>query len=218
MQAKENFQISSFNFNLTKVAIVDDHTMVAEGFERIINGSGIAVVIGKAFSAAGCFTLLSKSEADILLLDVSLPDGNGIDLCRKVKALYPALKVIIITSHNELPIINRALEEGASGFILKNAQAEVIIEGLQTVASGERFLCDEVKTLLRRNDTNTVILSRREQELLRLIVEGKSTSEIAECLFLGFETIKSYRKRLMFKLNATNAADLVRIALEQKYL
>ena len=218
MQAKENFQISSFNFNLIKVAIVDDHTMVAEGFERIINGSGIAVVIGKAFSASGCMALLSKSDADILLLDVSMPDGNGIDICRKVKALYPKLNVMIITSHTELPIINRALEEGASGFILKNASAEVIIEGLQTVASGERFLCDEVKTLLRRHDNDTVLLSRREQELLRLIVEGKSTNEIADCLCLGFETIKSYRKRLMFKLNATNAAELVRIALEQKYL
>ena len=87
MQAKENFQISSFNFHLIKVAIVDDHTMVAEGFERIINGSGVAVVIGKAFSVAGCLTLLSKSEADVLLLDVSLPDGNGIDLCSKVKSL-----------------------------------------------------------------------------------------------------------------------------------
>ena len=218
MQAKENFQISSYNFHLIKVAIVDDHTMVAEGFERIINGSGIAVVIGKAFSAAGCMSLLSKSETDVLLLDVSMPDGNGIDLCRKIKALYPEIKVLIISSHTEMQIINRALEEGASGFILKNANAEVIIEGLQTVASGERFLCDEVKALLRRHDNDTVILSRREQELLRLIVEGKSTSEIADCLFLGFETIKSYRKRLMLKLNAINAADLVRIALEQKYL
>ena len=218
MQAKENFQFSSLNFHLIKVAIVDDHTMVAEGFERIINGSGVAVVIGKAFSSAGCLTLLSKSEADVLLLDVSLPDGNGIDLCRKVRALYPELKILIITSHTETPIIKRALNEGASGFILKNAKAEVIIEGLQTVTSGERFLCDEVKTLLKHHDNDTVLLSRREQELLRLIVDGRSTSEIADCLCLGFETIKSYRKRLMLKLNATNAADLVRIALEQKYL
>ena len=134
MQAKENFQLSSYNFQLIKVAIADDHAMVAVGIERIINGSGIAVVIGKAFSIAGCLSLLSKTQADILLLDVSLPDGNGIDLCRKVKVLYPELKIIMITSHTELPILKRALDEGASGLILKNANAEVIIEGLQSVA------------------------------------------------------------------------------------
>ena len=216
MKTKETFQISSYNFQLIKVAIVDDHTMVAEGIERIVNGSGIAVVIGKAFSVAGCLALLSRSEADVLLLDVSMPDGNGIDLCSKIKVLYPGLKVIIITSHTEAAIIKRALDAGALGVILKNARAEVIIEGIRTVASGERFLCDDVKILLRRNDNNTILLSRREQELLRHIVEGKSSIEIADCLCLGFETIKSYRKRLMLKLNATNTAELVRIALEQK--
>ena len=210
-----NYQLSDFNFQLIRVAIVDDHAMVAEGFERIINASGLAGVIGKAFSASGCLTMLSKSETDILLLDISLPDGNGIDLFMQIKSLYPGLKVVILTSHAELHIIKRALESGVAGFIMKNAAAEVIIEGIRTVISGEHFLCDETQRLLKKRNCQTVLLSRREQELLCLIVAGKKNMEIADSMNLGYETIKGYRKNLMFKLNTSNTADLVRIAIEQ---
>jgi len=212
----DNFQLSTFNFRLIHVAIVDDHKMVAEGFEHLINESGIAGVTGKAYSVSGCWQLLAQSETDVLLLDVSLPDGNGIDLLPQIKARYPNLKVVILTSHSEVSVIKRALDSGASGFIMKNAPAEIIIEGIQTVASGEIFLCDEAESLLKHCDQTTIFLSRREQELLRLIVAGKSGIEIADSMCLGYETIKSYRKRLMLKLNVSNTAELVRMALEQK--
>ena len=212
----KNFELSTFNFQLIRVAVVDDHKVVAEGFERLINESGVAGVTGKAYSAAGCWELLAGSETDVLLLDVSLSDGNGIDLCPQIKAQYPELKILILTSYSEQYNIRRALDNGASGFILKNATAEEIIEGIRTVASGKRFLCDEVKTLLKRHDDATVRLSRREQELLRLIVAGKTTAVIADTMCLGVETIKSYRKHLMLKLNASNAAELARIAIEEK--
>jgi DNA-binding NarL/FixJ family response regulator len=101
---------------------------------------------------------------------------------------------------------------------MKDATAEVIIEGIQTVAAGKQFLCNEVNRLLRSRDCQTAILSRREQELLRLIVAGKSGIEIADSMCLGYETIKSYRKRLMLKLNVSNTAELVQIALEQQLI
>ena len=216
METKESFQLSSFNFRLIRVVIVDDHAAVADGFERFINDSGVAGVIGKAYSVSGCMKLLAQSKPDVLLLDVNLPDGNGIDFFPKINALYPDLKVLILTSHTEIHIIKRAFELGVSGFILKNVIAEVIIEGIKTVASGKRFFCDETNHLLEHCDYQTVILSRREQELLRLIVAGKSNAEIAESMILGYETVKSYRKHLMFKLNTSNTAELVRIALEQQ--
>ena len=210
-----NFQLSTFNFQRIKVAIVDDHTAVAEGFERLINESGIAGVIGKAYSLSGCMKLLARSEPDVLLLDVSLPDGNSIDFFPQIKTKYPDLKVLILTSHSEPPIIKRALDRGVSGFIMKNAMAEVIIEGIQTVVSGERFLCKEAERLFQHSEDQTVPLSRREQELLRMIVAGKSGVEIAGSMKISYETAKSYRKRIMFKLDASNVAELVRIALEQ---
>ena len=212
---KKNFQLSTFNFQLIRVAIVDDHKSVAEGFERLINDSGIAGVTGKAYSAAGCWELLSQMDADVLLLDVSLPDGNGIELCPKIKTQYPDLKILILTSFSEPTLIKRALNDGASGYVLKNAMAEEIIEGIRTVASGERYLCEEASMMLKHNDVHTIRLSRREQELLRLIIAGKSTGEIADLMRLGFETVKSYRKHLMLKLDANNTAQLVKIAIEK---
>ena len=210
-----NFQLSTFNFQLIRVAIVDDHTAVAEGFENLINESGFAGVIGKAYSASGCLELLARSEVDILLLDISLPDCIGIDLFLQIKSQYPKLKVIMLTCHFEVSIINRALNSGVSGYIMKNSPSAVIIEGIRTVASGERFLCNETQRLLQQKESQ-ILLSRREQELLSLIVAGKSSNEIAASMNLGYETVKSYRKRLTLKLNTSNTAELVRLALELK--
>ncbi len=207
---------------MIRVAIVDDHRVVAEGFERLINDSGVARVVGKAYSAADCREMLSREAAvsatspDVLLLDVSLPDGNGIELCPEIKASHPDLKILMLTSYSELTIIMRVLEEGASGYILKNAMVEEIIEGIRVVAGGGQFLCDEVNMLLAARADSAVRLSRRELELLRLIVAGQSNSEIADSMNLGYETIKSYRKNLILKLGAHNTAQLVRMAVEQK--
>ena len=201
---------------LIKVAIVEDHKAVAEGFEYLVNNSGIAQVTGKAYSVAGCYEMLAKKPVDVLLLDVSLPDGNGIDACVRIKNQYSDIKILMLTSYSEQSVIMRALEKGASGYILKNAMAEEIIEGIRTVASGEQFLCEEVDILLKKNESRFVHLSRREQELLRLIVAGYSNSEIADTMYLGYETIKSYRKNLMLKLNVHNTAQLMKIAMEQK--
>ena len=211
-----NFQLSTFNFQRIKVAIVDDHTAIAQGLERLINETGIAGVVGKAYSASGCMKLLTQSKPDVLLLDVNLSDGNGIELFPQIKAQYPDLQVLILTSHAEPSIIKQALNSGVAGYILKSATAEEIVLGIQTVASGGRFLCTETQKLLQHRDCQTVLLSRREGELLRLIVAGKSGAQIADKMCLGYETVKSYRKRLMLKLNASNTAELVRMALEQE--
>ena len=210
----ETFHLSTFNFQLIKVAIVDDHKMVADGFERIINESGVAGVIGKAYSLSGGMKLLAQSDADVLLLDVNLPDGNSIDFLPQIKTQHPHLKIVILTSHSELTVIKRALDGGVSGYIMKNAAAEEIIEGIETVLSGKRFFCKETTRLLQQNTSQTPLLSRREEELLRLIVAGKSNAEIADAMFLGYETVKSYRKRLMLKLDVNNTAELVRKAME----
>jgi DNA-binding NarL/FixJ family response regulator len=218
MLTKNNFHLSTFNFQLIKVAVVDDHQVVADGFERLINDTDFARVIAKAHSAAGCRELLATVDADVLLLDVSLPDGNGIELCPQIKTDYPNLKILFLTSHNEMTNIRRGLDSGASGYMLKNAPAEEIIEGIRTVASGKQFLSEEVSAMLKNRDHNEVRLSRREQELLRLIAAGKSTAEIADSMCLGYETIKTYRKHLMLKLQVSNMAQLVKMAVDKNLI
>jgi DNA-binding NarL/FixJ family response regulator len=145
-----------------------------------------------------------------------MPDGSGTELCNKLMTQYPELKIIILTSHYEPVIIKQSLDAGALGYILKNAMSEEIIEGIQIVASGERFLCEETSKLLKRHENDTIVLTRREQELLRLVVAGKSSNEIADCMYLSFETIRTYRRNLMLKLNVNNTAQLVKMAMEQQ--
>ena len=200
------------------VAIVDDHKMFVEGIERIINESGIAEVVGKAHSAHECRQMLDYEQPDVLLLDIRLPDGNGVDLCAEILVKYPKLKILALTSFSEYAVVNRMLDNGALGYVLKNAMSEEILQGIETVHGGEKFICEEVNLLLKKQKGQAIVLTGREQELLRLISEGYINTEIAERMHLGVETINSYRKNLLFKLQARNTAVLVKMAIEQKMI
>ncbi len=201
---------------MIRVQIVDDHPLVVEGLERIINDSGIARIIGKAYSLKDCWRMLARATADVLLLDIGLPDGNGIDACAQILKKYPGVKILMLTSYAELNVITQSLENGALGYVLKNSTVEEIIEGICTVALDERFLCEEVDLLLRTKKEDTVSLSRRERELLKLIAEGHTMNTISEIMYIGYETVKSYRKNIMTKLQVPNTAALIKYAVERK--
>jgi DNA-binding NarL/FixJ family response regulator len=192
--------------------------MFVEGLTASINGSGIAQVTGVSYSLEECRRLLSPETADVLLLDISLPDGNGIDFCVEIHQEYPDMKILVLTSHDEYSIVKRVMANGASGYILKNSLSEEVIAGIETVMNNEIFLCDEVDILLEEHTDKPVWLSSREQELLKLIVDGYSNQEMAEKLFLGIETIKTYRKNLIQKLGAKNSMILVKMAIEKKLI
>jgi len=204
-----HFELSPFNYPLIRVAIIDDHKVVAEGFERLINDSENMRVIGNAYSVAGCLEMLETTHPDVLLLDINLPDGNGIRLCAEIKAKYPQIKILMLTSYNEMFTINNAFEAGADGYILKNSMSEEVLEGIKTVVSGKRFLCEEVGVTLSDNKSHSLELTRREIELLQLIAEGLTLPQLAEKMCLGIETIRSYRKNLNVKLGVHNTAQLL---------
>ncbi|MDR2424249.1 MAG: response regulator transcription factor [Prevotellaceae bacterium] len=215
---KTNCQDSISNPLLISVVIVDDHKILVEGLEQIINDSGKAQVIDRAYSVAECREMLKRCNPDILMLDVSLSDGNGIELCAEICQNYPAINILMLTSYAESSVIVRAMDAGALGYVLKNAMSDEIIEGVLTVASGKKFFCDEAHTLLKSAIKVPVTLSARETEVLKLIVEGLSMREIAEKLFLSYETVRSYGKYLHMKLDVHNTASLVRKAIEQKFI
>ncbi|MDR2926650.1 MAG: response regulator transcription factor [Cytophagaceae bacterium] len=218
MKIKNNSSFSTIHSPLIRVAVVDDHQIVIDGLEKIIAESGIATLTGKAYSIATCLQMLSFVPPDVLLLDIGLPDGSGMDLCPKIKAQYLAMNILILTSYAEYTVISHVLNNGASGYILKNATSEEIIEGIQTVAAGKRFLCENVNLLLKKKEHNNILLTRRERELLKLITEGYTSVEIADKMYLGYETIRSYRKTLHLKLDAHNTAELTRIAIDMKLI
>ena len=201
---------------MISVVIVDDHRVVAEGIEQIINKSDIAQCVGKAYSVTDCWEMLRNVQPDVLLLDISLPDGNGLDLCPLIKEKYPSVNILMLTSYTEYSGIKHVMNNGASGYTLKNADSEEIIEGVRQVAAGKRFLCEEVNELLHQKVPDRVELSRRERQLLKHLVEGMTSAQIADVMCLGYETIRTYRKNLIVKLGVPNTTALTKLALEQK--
>jgi DNA-binding NarL/FixJ family response regulator len=203
---------------MIKVGIVDDHPLLLEGLKKLVNDSKEAEVIIEAASCKEISTKLFREQPDVLLLDINLPDGSGIELCKELTLRWPALKIIALTSFGEYTIVRKMLENGAMGYLLKNSMPEEIMDCIRSVAAGEEFLCHDVDLLMKKQKERHIFLTPRETDLLRLIVEGYTNPEIAEKLFLGVETINSYRKNLLLKLNARNTAVLVKMAVEQKLI
>ena len=205
------------NSQFLKVAIVDDHKMVVESLSKIINESDVARVIGKYYDLKSCREGLVYELPDILLLDIGLPDGDGVDFCAEILKIHPGLKIIMLTSYKEFNIAKRALHNGALGYVLKNAYSEEIIVGIKTVSKGEKFLCEEIDLLLKdKRDTDVVWLTGREKEILRYISDGYTAIEIAGFIYRDVETVKSYRRNLFIKLNVKNMAELVKKGYEMK--
>ena len=201
---------------MIKVAIVDDHVFVVETIEKFINGMGDIVVIDRAYSADGCRRMLKLALPDVLLLDVGLAGDDGVELCAELLRQYSSLKILMLTTYAEIAVITRALESGALGYVLKNSTSEEIREGICTVSSGESFLCNKVRLLLKNSANERITLTGRERELLKLVVEGKTNAEIADKLFLAYQTVKGYRSNLMLKLQVQNTAELVKMAIERR--
>jgi len=191
---------------------------IVEAIEKLINEMGDIQVIDRAFSADGCRQMLKSELPDVLLLDVGLSGDDGVELCAELRKLYPALKILMLTTYAEIAVITRALDSGALGYVLKNSTSDEIREGIRTVSDGERFLCDKVKILLKKTATERITLTGRERELLKLVVEGKTNAEIADKMCLALQTVKGYRSNLIFKLQVNNTAELVKVALERKLL
>src|SRR5690606_17589430 len=138
--------------------------------------------------------------------------------CKELKVQRPELKILALTTHNEYSIVRQMLDNGASGYLIKNAMASEVLTGIKAVAAGEVFLSHEVDLLMKKSFEKGIWLTERERELLKLVTEGYTNIEIADKIFLSPETIKGYRKNLLLKLGAKNTAVLVRMAFEQKLI
>lgn len=200
---------------MIKVHITDDHKMVVEGFKDIISNSGIATVGGVSHRLSDCRKQLAMERPDILLLDIEMPDGNGIDFFIEMKGKYPEMKIIALTTHDEYSIIKHLIDNGISGYILKSAYSEEIIEAIEAVMNGETFICDDTNSILNAKSKVPVRLTKRELELLGFLLNGLTNEEVAEKMNLTPETIKSYRRNIKFKMNAQSAMQMGKIAYEQ---
>jgi DNA-binding NarL/FixJ family response regulator len=207
-----------------KIAIVDDHPIVIEGLLKVLM---------KAYSYVStiCFTtgnefldFLKKSEedTDIVLLDITLPDTNGIDLCKKIKAVSNDTCVLAFSNHNERSTIMRMLQNGASGYLLKNASATEVIDCINEALNGQIALSREVKEIMARSTPKDLkilpVLTKREKEILGFIADGHTSATIAGQLHLSPLTIETHRRNLMQKFEVKNVAELIKFATKQQII
>lgn len=201
--------------NKIRIFITDDHYMVIEGMRSLLLSEKNIEWAGHAMNASSCLSFLKSNDVDVVLLDINLPDQSGIDLCKQIKKLQPSVRVIGLSSFHQQSYISRMMQEGADGYVLKNASREELIKAITAVMNGQTFLSKEATAAMSNSgETKLPVLTRREKEVLKLIAEGLTKDEIAEKLFISPATVDSHRTNLLFKFEAKNAASLVRMAME----
>lgn len=205
-----------------KILIVDDHPSVREGLAMRISLHGDLEVCGEAETEDQALVLVKQTSPDLVLVDISLKSGHGIELIKRIRSLDPAIKMLVISGFQESLYAERALRAGALGYLNKQESNEKMIEAIRTVLAGERFLSPEMSRRLisqalgASDATKTPIenLTDRELEIFRMIGEGLTTSAIAKRLFLSTHTIDTHRENIKRKLAVSTAAELSRAAVQ----
>jgi DNA-binding NarL/FixJ family response regulator len=202
-----------------KLFIVDDHYMVVEGIRSML-GDVISIEwMGHASNADSCLAFLQKQQPDVILMDISMPGKSGIELCQEVKTKYPSVFVIGLSTFNQHSFISKMLENGAFGYVLKNATQAELLDAIETVMKGKTFLSEEAAEVIRKSETDTPpLITRREKEVLELLAEGLTNQEIGSRLFISTTTVDSHRKSLLAKMNARNTAELIKLAFQYKLI
>ena len=198
-----------------KIFIVDDHYMVIEGIRSLLQNEQNVELIGHAMNAVSCLAFLNNQLPDVILMDINLPDKSGTELCKEVVEKYPSVCVIGLSTFNQQSFIQKMIDNGASGYVLKNATQHEIMGAINTVIKGKQYLSMDAALMLRNsNQTEKPVLTRREKEVLSLIADGLTNNEIAEKLFIGNTTVDTHRKNLLAKFGAKNTAELVKLAVQ----
>jgi two-component system nitrate/nitrite response regulator NarL len=204
---------------VTKILLVDDHPLVRDGIQTMLKDEASHQLVGSSKTAAEALAFLANEEPDIILLDISLPDMDGLQLCEKIRLKYKNVKIIGLTSTNEAGIITGLLHRGGNGYLLKNMERADLLEAIQTVLKGRVYLSaaanDKVLEQFQHGKSATeaeVILTRREKEILHLLADGLKGPQIAEKLFLSPLTVETHRKNLLRKFNANSVQLLLKSA------
>ncbi|WP_020569661.1 response regulator [Neolewinella persica] len=213
---------------MTHLAIVDDHSIVLQGLELMLRDAPDLTLAGLYQNGDQLLSALQQGETiNTILMDIHMPSINGVELCKMVKRDYPSVAVIGLSMVSEMSLVRLMIKNGASGYLHKNAGKDEVLKALEKVRRGKRYFSEEINDMLiegKSRGEKTVRkspfprLSRREKEVLGLIVDEHTTQEIADKLFISFGTVETHRRNILSKLGARNTAGLVRIALEYRLL
>jgi len=210
---------------MISILIIDDHPLVAGGIQMMLKDAAHLTISGTAKNGAEALEILQTTEPEIILLDISLPDMDGLQLCDKIRVKNKYSKILGLTSANDPSIITQLLHRGANGYLLKNMERSELLEAIDKVLDGKIFLSKAANEKVLEqyssvsNAINAVpVLTRREKEILQLLEQGLNGPQIAEKLFLSPFTIETHRKNLMQKMNVNSTQQLLKVAREQKLL
>jgi two-component system, NarL family, response regulator NreC len=207
-----------------RILIVDDHQIFREGLRSMIEKKPGITVVGEAESGKTAIQLARELLPDIVIMDIVMPDMNGIETTRRLTESLPQVKIIGLSMHDDVRFATEMLKAGASGFLLKDCAFEELVDAINTVKAESVYLSpktredmirDYISLLSKGNQSAVSVLSAREQEVLKFIAEGKSTKEIAAHLGVSVKTIETHRLNIMEKLGIKNMAELVKYAIRQ---
>lgn len=189
-----------------RVFLLDDHELVRRGLRELLESEDDMAVVGEAGSATEALDRIAAAAPDVAILDVRLPDGDGVDVCRDIRSEHPGIACIMLTSFADDEAVYSAIMAGAAGYILKQVRGSDLVVGIRRVAAGESLIDPAMTTRLldrirhRDDEDTTANLTTREQEILELIAEGLTNRQIGECLYLAEKTVKNYVSNLLSKL------------------
>lgn len=210
---------------MIRLLIADDHTVLLEGLASLFEDIEDITCIGTVRNGQEAIDFAGRSETDVILMDINMPVVDGIEATRQIKQSHPEISVLALTMLEQGSFIRQMLKAGASGFLLKNADKEEVVKAVRAVAVGGQYLGKEATSLLMNDLAGKTerskfipVLTRREKEVLQHIAQGLSTQEIADKLFISFNTVESHKKNLRSKFDVRNSAEMVRIAMERNLL
>lgn len=207
---------------MIKVCITDDHKLVGEGIKLMVDNISDISIVKLCNSAQELYDFLKDEHVDVILLDINMPELNGIEACKFIAKNHPSIKIIGLSMISEGHLIKLMIKNGAKGYLHKNAGKDEIIDAIHQVYNGTGYLSSEISSMLLSStetpSANSPFpkLSRREEQILALIIDEKTTQEIADQLFISFGTVETHRRNIMIKLGVKNTAGMVRVALEYK--
>ncbi len=205
-----------------KIIVVDDHQLFREGIISLLSKNDELEIVGEADSVKELFSILDIKKAHVVLIDISMPETNGLEAIKECRDKYPDVKFIVLTMHAEGQYVVKAVRNGAFGYLIKNANEHELITAIREVSVGKKHFNSEISQLMIGNmaieGESHKKLSDREMEVIQLVSEGQTTKEIADQLFVSARTVETHRVNMMKKLNVQNTAELIKKAAHLKLI
>lgn len=197
-----------------RLALVDDHSLVRDGIRALLSVIPTVIVVGEAENGAAAIEMVEHCKPDLLLVDINLPDINGLELTRRLRDRYPSLRVLVLSMHDSKEYVSESLRSGASGYVLKNAPSREIVAAIEAIANGGTFYSAEIAQKLLLDDGTTNELTPRESQVLYKMAQGLNNKEMARELDISVRTVETHRLSIRRKLNIDKPAALVKYAID----